>query len=310
MSEKTVQAASCVQEGPLAKFGPSTFFGLKGIKPRFIDSKLSWQEGEVYDSNLIEKTQERLLKSELFSSVYITHGEELDERGELPIKIRVSEAKHQRISVGGFYGTVDGPGFTFAWSHRNIGGMGDILSAKGDVSKRFIAGNITYKKPDFLTFDQTYRAFGELSRENIRAYLSFSYRFAQYIDRKIDPKTNVSAGMKLEHINVLQFRVERHLPRPRHPSFHPLRQCRQCARSDSGHFNRLFSNALPVVLPFNQTLRQTALNHLLLRSNRHPETRFCIPHPIRIGRRSQTGKYPSSQTLSRRLRKRIARIPL
>ena len=80
--------------------------------------------------------------------------------------------------------------------------MGDILSAKGDVSKRFIAGNITYKKPDFLTFDQTYRALGELSRENIRAYLAFIYRGANYIDRKIDAKTTVSAGMKLEHINV------------------------------------------------------------------------------------------------------------
>jgi translocation and assembly module TamA len=204
MSDQTVHAAACVQEGPLSKFGPLTFFGLKGIKPRFIDSKLGWKEGEIYDSDIILKTQERLLKSELFSSVYITHGEELDERGELPIKLRFSEAKHQRISIGGFYGTVDGPGFTFAWIHRNIGGMGDTLSAKGDLSKRFIAGNISYKKPDFLTFDQTYRAFGELTRENIRAYLAFIYRGANYIDRKIDAKTNCSAGLKLEHINVTQ----------------------------------------------------------------------------------------------------------
>ena len=100
MSDKTVQAAACVQEGPLSKFGPSTFFGLKGIKPRFIDSKLGWKEGDIYDSALIEKTQERLLKSELFSSVYITHGDQLDERGELPMKLRFSEAKHQRISLG------------------------------------------------------------------------------------------------------------------------------------------------------------------------------------------------------------------
>ncbi len=202
MSDQTVHAAACIHEGPLAKFGPSTFFGLKGIKPRFIDSKIGWKEGEIYDSDLIVKTQERLLKSELFSSVYITHGEALDERGELPIKLRFSEAQHQRVSVGGFYGTVDGPGFTFAWTHRNIGGMGDTLSTKGDVSKRFIAGNITYKKPDFLTFDQTLRAFAELSRENIKAYLAFIYRGASFIDRKLSPKTNFSVGLKAEHINV------------------------------------------------------------------------------------------------------------
>ncbi len=202
MAKKTVEAASCAQTGPLSKFGPSTFFGLKGIKPRFIDAKIGWQEGALYNSDLIEATQERLLKSELFSSVYITHGDELDERGELPIKLRFSESLHRRITLGAFYGTVDGPGFTFAWTHRNIGGMGDILSAKGDVSKRFIAGNLTYTKPDFPSFDQAYRAFGELSRENIRAYLSFIYRFAHYLDWKIDAKRNLSAGMKLEHINV------------------------------------------------------------------------------------------------------------
>ena len=118
------------------------------------------------------------------------------------MKLRFSEAKHQRISLGAFYGTVDGPGGTVAWTHRNIGGMGDTLSCKADVSLRFIAGKLTYKKPDFLTFDQTYRALGEISRENIRSYLAFIYRFANYIERKINPKTNFSAGMKIENIRV------------------------------------------------------------------------------------------------------------
>jgi translocation and assembly module TamA len=202
IASKTVQAAACVQEGPLAKFGPSTFFGLSGIKPRFVESKIGWKEGEIYSSEVIEKTQERLLKSELFSSVYINHGDELNVEGELPIKLRFTEANHQRISIGGFYGTIDGPGFTFAWIHRNIGGMGDSLSAKGDVSKRWIAGNVTYKKPDFLRFDQTYRVFGELARENIRAYHAFVYRLANYIDRKFDAKTNGSIGLKAEHFIV------------------------------------------------------------------------------------------------------------
>ncbi len=204
MLAKEVRAAACVNEGDKALFGTSTFFGLKNVKPLFVKEKIHWKEGEVYNSNLIEKTQERLLKSELFSSVYISHDDTLNASGELPMKIRLSEAKHQKISLGGFWGTVDGPGFTFAWAHRNIGGMGDTLSAKGDVSRRFIAGKFAYKKNDFLTFDQTYRAFGELSRENINPYLAFIYRFAQYIDRILNPESAFSAGMKLEHINVSQ----------------------------------------------------------------------------------------------------------
>jgi len=203
MATKSVEAASCIQEGPLSKFGESTFFGLKGIKPEFVQSKISWREGEIYSLDLIQKTQERLLKTELFSSVYVTHAEELDPEGELPMKLRFSEAKHQKISLGLYYGTVDGPGGTLAWSHRNIGGMGDILSIKADASKRWIAGNITYKKPDFLTIDQTYRALAEISRENILAYLSLIYRAANYLERRMTEKTNFSAGMKIEDIHVM-----------------------------------------------------------------------------------------------------------
>ncbi len=207
MKTKEVRAAACIDEGERALFGASTFFGLQSVKPLFVKEKIGWKEGEIYDSSLIEKTQERLLKSELFSSVYISHEETLNALGEMPMKIRVAEAKHQRVSLGGFWGTVDGPGFTFNWIHRNIGGMGDVLSAKGDVSRRFIAGKFAYKKNDFLTFGQTYRAFGELSRENINPYLSFIYRGAQYIDRNLDPETSFSAGMKLEHINVSKSAV-------------------------------------------------------------------------------------------------------
>ncbi|HSX37204.1 MAG TPA: autotransporter assembly complex family protein [Chlamydiales bacterium] len=204
MASQIVQAAACVQEGPLSKFGPSTFFGLRGIQPRFIQSKIGWTEGQIYNSNLIDETQERLLKTELFSSVYISHDDNLNAQGELPMKLRFTEANHQKISLGAFYGTVDGPGFSFAWIHRNISGNGDTLSARGDVSPALILGNITYKKPDFLTFDQTYRAFGELSQENIKPYHAFIYRFANYIDRTINPETNISLGMKLEHIHVFE----------------------------------------------------------------------------------------------------------
>ncbi len=202
MANFSVNAACCVKEGPLATFGPITLFGIKDIKPRFIEKKISWKEGEVYDTDLIQKTQERLLKTELFSSVLISHGEHLDETGALPIKMRITEAKHKKINLGAFYGTVDGFGGTISWTHRNIGGIGDIISLKADIAQKYYAGLVTYKKPDFLQFDQTYRALGEISQEKIYPYTAFMYRFANYIERQITPKQTVSAGLKIDHINV------------------------------------------------------------------------------------------------------------
>lgn len=205
MATKEVAAASCIAQGPLSKYGPTVLFGLKEVQPRYIERKILWKEGQVYNTENLEKTQKRLLNTDLFSSVLISHSEDLDAAGELPMQIRLTEAKHRQFSIGGFYATVDGPGAIFSWTNRNVRGMGEIFTLEGDVSKRFMSGTMTYKKPDFLTEDQTYRAIGELSREDIRAYTAFVYRGANYIDRWFaEEKASFSAGFKIEHTTVTQ----------------------------------------------------------------------------------------------------------
>jgi translocation and assembly module TamA len=202
MADNSVKAASCVQSGPFARFGPVVYRGMQDINPRFVQRKISWKEGCMYDADLVAKTQERLLKTELFSSVLISHGDQLDERGELPLDIRLSEAKHKKVSLGVFYATVNGFGGNITWTHRNIRGMGEILSTRLEYAQYSYEGEILYKKPDFLSFDQTYRALAEVSREKINPYHAFMYRFANYIDRPLPPHLYVSFGMKMDHINV------------------------------------------------------------------------------------------------------------
>lgn len=202
MAEKKVDAAACIDEGPLSKFGPLSLFGLKTVKPRYVERKIQWEEGQIYNPDLVEETQKRLLNSDLFSSVLISHAEELDPTGELPMKLRITEAKHRQISLGAYYATVDGPGVSFGWTNRNVRGMGEIVTLEGDFSKRYLAGMLSYKKPDFLQLDQSYRAIGGVNREVITAYIAFTYRFANYIERKLDKQRNGSIGFKIEYINV------------------------------------------------------------------------------------------------------------
>lgn len=205
MALKEVEAASCIDQGPLSKYGPTVIFGLKEVQPRYIERKILWKEGQVYSTESIEETQKRLLNTDLFSSVLISHSDELDNAGELPMQIRLTEARSRQFSIGGFYATVDGPGAIFNWTNRNVRGMGEVFTLEGDASKRFISGTMTYKKPDFLIPDQTYRAVGEGSREDIRAYTAFVYRGANYIDRLfLEEKGSFSAGVKVEHTTVTE----------------------------------------------------------------------------------------------------------
>jgi len=202
MADKTVDAAVCVHEGPVCRFGPITFFGLKNVSPRFIDRKIAWKEGDVFNLDLIDETQNRLLKSDLFSSVLITHSEELDASGELSMKIRLSEAKHRSISLGFFYATVDGPGGSVCWIHRNLRQMGEYLSIESNVSKRFIDGCATYRKPDFFHPDQTFSMLGKASRENIVPYRAFTYLESNRIERQINSRTTVSIGLNGQYMSV------------------------------------------------------------------------------------------------------------
>ncbi|MGH7249749.1 MAG: autotransporter assembly complex protein TamA, partial [Minisyncoccia bacterium] len=202
MEEKNVEAAACIEEGPLSTFGPMSIFGLKMVKPKFVLDRISWEEGKIYSSDDVERTQKRLLNSDLFSSVLISHDGKLDENGQLPMKMRLSESKHRQISLGVFYATVDGPGGIFTWTHRNLRGLGESVSLNGEFSKRYLAGTLTYKKPDFWAEDQTLRAMGQIERQDITAFIAFIYRFATFLERKWDVKTNFSCGLEVQHINI------------------------------------------------------------------------------------------------------------
>lgn len=204
MQTKKVEAAACIDEGPLSKFGPTTIFGLKKVDPAFVLKRIDWCEGEFYNPDQLQETQKRLLNSNLFSSVLISHAQELDDQGALPIKLRLSESKHRQITFGVFYATVDGPGGTFNWTHRNVRGLGETVSLDGEFSKRYLAGKLTYKKPDFWGLDQTLRLLGAIEREDINPYVAFTYRGATFFDKIIDAKSNFSIGLDLQHINVAQ----------------------------------------------------------------------------------------------------------
>ena len=202
LMNKTVQASICVEEGPFSHFGPTTLFGLSSVEPRYILRKIAWKEGEIYDATQLEETQRRLLRSNLFSSVLISHGEQLDDQGELPIKMRLTEAKHKTVNVGVFYATVNGPGVSAGWSDRNLRGMGEILTVDGEIATYAADISTVYTKPDFLGYDQAYKAVAAFSWENIDPYTALSYRVANYIEKTIHDNQIISAGIKLEQVHI------------------------------------------------------------------------------------------------------------
>ncbi|HRW58291.1 MAG TPA: BamA/TamA family outer membrane protein [Chlamydiales bacterium] len=204
VSSKTVHIKVYVDKGPKCEFGTVSILGIQNIKPEFIDKKIQWKEGETYSTNLIEKSQQKLLKSNLFSSVMISHGGKLTPEGELPIKIHVVESKHRNINLGFSYATVDGPGVSFGWANQNIGQTGQLLSLQGNIAEKSHTGVLTYKKPDFYVEDQTY-AFQLLAlREKIFPYNSQSYQAVTRIERKASNHFIYMIGVQAEKTTITE----------------------------------------------------------------------------------------------------------
>ncbi len=191
-----------VNPGPKAYFGATTIAGLTSISPLFIEKKIGWEEGEAYSPQQIRQTQERLLKSDLFASVLITHGPTLNDQGAIPIKIHLQESKHKNIAFGVTYATIDGPGGTFQWTNRNMHDEGELLSVNLDYSKKLLLGTITYKKPDFIKLGQDFVSQIQAMQEKIHAYLAEDYSIFARVDYKSSATTSGSCGGKYEHLIV------------------------------------------------------------------------------------------------------------
>jgi translocation and assembly module TamA len=199
---KGLRVHLCIKTERKASFGPLVIVGTDKVKPLYIEHKMTWKEAEGYDSRLVEETQNSLLNSGLFSSVLITHEDTLSPAGEIPMKIEVTETKHRTVNIGASYQTVFGPGITFGWENRNVGGMGRKLSFQGDVTRISQTGLATYIHPEFLRLDQDLIWQGQAAHEALFAYSMRSYNIVQRIDRKFGKRLRAAFGIEGERLYV------------------------------------------------------------------------------------------------------------
>jgi len=198
---KTFAAKIKIEAGPKLKFGTTEIVGTKHVKKKLFENKIAWKEGEIYDTRLIDKTQQKLLDTGLFNSIIVAHDLE-PKNQELGMRIDTTETKHHSINVGASYETFFGPGLTFGWENRNISGLGRKLSLQGDVTSRTHTGTGTFFVPDFWKIDQDYVVQAQSMQESILAYHQQSYSITNRIERRIGTKYRVSIGLKNERLFV------------------------------------------------------------------------------------------------------------
>ena len=158
-----------IKPGDRLHFGATTIKGLSEVNRRYIRERLYWKEGEWFNKGAIKRTQQVLENSTLFERVSITYPSFKKEES-LPITIEVKESKFKTIGGGLNYSSHKGAGVMAEWQHRNIGGMGNLLTTSGFISTKERHAKITYKHFNFLSNKQTLTTSLEDGKEKTKAY--------------------------------------------------------------------------------------------------------------------------------------------
>ena len=198
VADQSIQAiyvTLTVDSGKQAYFGLTKVVGNCKVNDPFFAKKQWWVEGSVYDPCLVERTHNAIEASGLFSTIAITHAEQADECGMLPMQIEVTEGTHRSVGWGLTYATQRGPGLTAEWEHRNIRGMGERIKMDMDLWYDDQEAHILYVKPDYLVRSQDLLFLAELQHETTKGYTESSFSFSGMIERQVHENTRISYGL-------------------------------------------------------------------------------------------------------------------
>lgn len=194
VANQTVSVTITLNYGPLAYFGKTDICGSDDLLPIFFCRKIAWHRGSVYCPVMVQRTINALELSGLFSSINITHDEEPEEDGSLPMHISVTNAKRRSIGFGVGYATDLGFGVNADWEHRNISGIGDKISYSANIWQIKQEGSVRYVLPDFLRPRQDLIIAAEIEHEDVKAYREFSLSLSAIVERQVNDRLRISSG--------------------------------------------------------------------------------------------------------------------
>ncbi len=190
--------------GPRAVFGPMLAEGVRTVDEVFVERRVTWVRGQPWNAAEVERSRRRLTETGLFSSVRVEAGEALEGDGELPMVVRLEEAKHRSIGLGVGYSSTEGAGVSAFWEHRNVFSGGERLRFALKTSELEQSLRATYREPDFLRQDQQLLLDTGYARENTDAFDSRKITASVGVERRLTDDVSVVGGLALEQSEITE----------------------------------------------------------------------------------------------------------
>ena len=191
--------------GPVERFGPLAITGLERLESGYVEGRIRWQRGAVYDEAKVEETRRALIASGLFSTVRITPLADPDDPGDVRMTVDATERLHRSIGVGLAYNTSQGFGARAFWENRNLFGNAENLRLSAEVGQQIDAFRANFRRPDFLAVDQDFLATAEIANDTPVAYNSRRELATAGIERRLDRWLTGGLSLLAEKANVTQL---------------------------------------------------------------------------------------------------------
>jgi translocation and assembly module TamA len=204
-AEHTMEVTYRLDPGPAEHFGPLAIEGLERLNPAYVEGRIKWERGALYNAAKVDETRRALIESGLFSTVRITPTPDPDKPQEVRMIIDATERLHRTVGVGLAYNTSQGPAARVFWENRNLFGNAEYLRLAAEGGQQIAGFRANFRRPDFLTIDQDFLATAEVANDTPVAYHSRRAIVSAGIERRFGPLLTGGIALQATKANVEQL---------------------------------------------------------------------------------------------------------
>ncbi len=191
-----------VELGARARFGDLTVDGLERVTPGYIDRRKTFEDGEIFDQRKLDDMRAGLVRSGLFDGVRFEVGEAVNDTGEVPVTLTVSERPPRTIGAGASYSSTEGFGISAHWENRNLLGEGQHLRLEARIAQIEQEAEARYRVAGFRRADQTLELGTMAGRESTDIYDRVGGLLTAGIERPLGDKWTGKAGVLFDGAQV------------------------------------------------------------------------------------------------------------
>ncbi len=214
---RALDVSYTIDAGPRVNLGPIDVEGLDRVNESYVRRRLLLHQGERFDPEAIRVAREDLAQLGVFATVRVRAAQKLNQAGQIPITVDVTERPRRVVGFNAGYSTDLGASAGVSWQHRNLFGnaeqlkLGAAVTQLGGSATRGTGYDVTaaLTKPDVFVRNQSVTLSLQAIKESLIAYDRTAFLAGVQVTRKLNERWTINGGLLAQQARIKQEGVTR-----------------------------------------------------------------------------------------------------